>query len=117
MDEAPTLDEAWFAEARPMSEVLPKAAHKAFKTGRPKATVVKKQVTLRLDADLLDMFKATGRGWQTRINTALRAQAKRGVASGNYKTMTATASGIPSADKRVTASTKGSKGGSHKARA
>jgi uncharacterized protein (DUF4415 family) len=27
---------------------------------------------IRLDADLLDAFKATGKGWQTRVNAALR---------------------------------------------
>lgn len=34
---------------------------------------VKRQVTLRLDPDVLAKFRATGRGWQTRINDALRA--------------------------------------------
>jgi uncharacterized protein (DUF4415 family) len=29
-------------------------------------------VTLRLDADLIDRFRATGKGWQSRINAALR---------------------------------------------
>jgi uncharacterized protein (DUF4415 family) len=34
---------------------------------------IKKPVTLRLDADLLQWFKRRGRGYQTRINAALRA--------------------------------------------
>ncbi|MES9844885.1 MAG: BrnA antitoxin family protein [Candidatus Sedimenticola sp. 6PFRAG5] len=33
---------------------------------------IKKQVTLRLDADLLAWFQAQGKGYQTRINAALR---------------------------------------------
>ena len=33
---------------------------------------VKKPVTLRLDADLLAWFQRGGRGYQTRINRALR---------------------------------------------
>jgi len=33
---------------------------------------IKKPVTLRLDADVLAWFKAQGRGYQTRINRALR---------------------------------------------
>ena len=33
----------------------------------------KKQVTMRLDADLLDWFKSNGRGYQTRINAVLRS--------------------------------------------
>lgn len=41
-------------------------------SGRPKALNPKLQVTLRLDADVVEAFKAEGRGWQTRINAALR---------------------------------------------
>lgn len=32
----------------------------------------KKPVTLRLDADVLEWFKSTGKGYQTRINAVLR---------------------------------------------
>ena len=32
----------------------------------------KRQVTLRLDPDVLDRFRAGGPGWQGRINAALR---------------------------------------------
>src|ERR1700691_6118023 len=42
-----------------------------------KATVpwppVKQQLTIRLDADVLNWLKANGRGYQTRINRILRA--------------------------------------------
>ena len=40
--------------------------------GRPPKEVRKKQVTLRLDPDIVERFRAGGRGWQTRINEALR---------------------------------------------
>jgi uncharacterized protein (DUF4415 family) len=33
---------------------------------------VKKPITVRLDADILDWFQRGGRGYQTRINEALR---------------------------------------------
>jgi len=33
----------------------------------------KEQITLRLDEDVLTFFRKTGRGYQTRINNALRA--------------------------------------------
>ena len=33
----------------------------------------KQRITMRLDADLLDWFKAQGRGYQTRMNAVLRA--------------------------------------------
>lgn len=40
--------------------------------GRPKLAAPKVSVTLRLDPDVLERFRATGPGWQTRINAALR---------------------------------------------
>lgn len=39
--------------------------------GRPRAAVRKELVTLRLDVDIIESFKAEGPGWQTRINDAL----------------------------------------------
>jgi uncharacterized protein (DUF4415 family) len=38
----------------------------------PERGEAKKQVTLRLDADLLESFRAGGAGWQSRINATLR---------------------------------------------
>ena len=38
----------------------------------PKRGVAKQQVTLRIDPDVLDKFRAGGPGWQGRINEALR---------------------------------------------
>lgn len=43
--------------------------------GRPKAVAPKVQTTLRLDPDVLDVFKAGGPGWQGRMNAALRKAA------------------------------------------
>jgi uncharacterized protein (DUF4415 family) len=40
--------------------------------GRPKADVTKVSTTLRLDPDILAAFRATGLGWQGRINDTLR---------------------------------------------
>jgi uncharacterized protein (DUF4415 family) len=34
---------------------------------------IKQQLTLRIDADVIDWFKNQGRGYQSRINAALRA--------------------------------------------
>ena len=41
--------------------------------GRPKAAITKEPVKLRLDADVLAALRASGDGWQTRINETLRA--------------------------------------------
>jgi hypothetical protein len=40
--------------------------------GRPPSPNPKQQVTLRLDPDVLEKFRATGKGWQSRINAELR---------------------------------------------
>lgn len=45
---------------------------KSVKAGRPLGSGTKRQVSLRLDVDLIERFKATGKGWQTRINDSLR---------------------------------------------
>jgi uncharacterized protein (DUF4415 family) len=44
--------------------------------GRPLGSGTKEQVTLRLDTHILEQFRATGNGWQTRINDALLDWAK-----------------------------------------
>jgi len=49
---------------------------KARARGRPAGSVqatTKQAVKLRLDADVLEALRATGEGWQTRINDMLRA--------------------------------------------
>lgn len=43
------------------------------KIGRPAAATVKIPISIRLDADVLAALKATGKGWQTRINDTMRA--------------------------------------------
>lgn len=40
--------------------------------GRPKSSNPKKSTTIRLDAEVLDFFKAHGKGWQTEINDILK---------------------------------------------
>jgi uncharacterized protein (DUF4415 family) len=74
------LTEEFFARARPAKEVLPelfgteRAAEilQARKSGRPRTENPKIFTGIRLDADVLDAFKATGKGWQTRMNEALK---------------------------------------------
>lgn len=58
---------------RPATGYLSK---EGFKVGRPpKGTEAKRRVTLRLDPDVIDRFKQGGRGWQSRMNEALRKAA------------------------------------------
>ena len=64
---------------RPASEVLPQLFSKEVademlskKPGRKLGSGVKDSQTVRFDRDVLAAFKATGKGWQTRMNEALR---------------------------------------------
>ena len=73
----PELTKEWFDKAKPASDVFLSETYTALVAmkrprGRPKADETKVFTAIRLDADLLDAFKATGKGWQTRVNAALR---------------------------------------------
>lgn len=46
--------------------------------GRPTVQHPKAPMTMRVDADVLAAIKATGAGWQTRVNDLLREAVRRG---------------------------------------
>ena len=78
-DDNPEWTEEDFANARPASEVMgPEFAAKLIRRGRPaKAAGEKKEaVSIRLSPDVLAYFRATGEGWQTRMDEALRKMVK-----------------------------------------
>jgi uncharacterized protein (DUF4415 family) len=67
------------AQARPFKDVFPdlyasiqKEKLKRGERGKQIAPV-KTRVTLRLDNAIIEAFKATGKGWQSRINDQLKA--------------------------------------------
>ena len=60
-DAMPFTDAEW-AQVKPL-----------VRRGRPLGSGIKTQVTLRLDVDVVDKFRASGEGWQTRINDALKS--------------------------------------------
>ena len=66
------LDEEWFAKARPASEMHPRVVeHYRRRRGRQRAPT-KEHISIRLDADLAAHFRASGPGWQSRLNDVLR---------------------------------------------
>lgn len=73
-------------EARPLMEALPPETAAAIRRYRgqrgPQKSPTKEQITLRVDRGVVAALRATGRGWQTRANAALRAYAKRALAAG-----------------------------------
>jgi len=40
--------------------------------GRPKASTHKKPISIRLSAEVVDYFKESGKGWQTRMDEVLK---------------------------------------------
>ena len=65
-DDAPELSDAFFEEA---DEYL---GDSLVRRGRPKAASTKQALTVRYDAEVIEAFRATGKGWQTRMNAALK---------------------------------------------
>lgn len=43
--------------------------------GRPPVEAPRRQISIRLDPEVIEHFKATGKGWQGKINDALRKAA------------------------------------------
>lgn len=72
----PEWTEEDFKRARPFAEVFPELA-KSIRRRGPQKEAVKQAVSIRLDADIVAAYKATGAGWQSRINTDLKKAAKK----------------------------------------
>ena len=76
-DDAPDLGSAFFSQATPKIDdkvVTVNEVKTAFKKslGRPISENPKKSISIRLSPDVLEYFRATGKGWQTRINEVLK---------------------------------------------
>ena len=69
-EDIPELTEEWFDKAE--FAVGGKVVRPAKRPGRPKSDAAKKLIALRLDPDVIERFRATGPGWQSRINGVLR---------------------------------------------
>jgi uncharacterized protein (DUF4415 family) len=68
----PELTEADVAEMRPFAEVLPALAAKPRRARGPQTSATKISTTIRLSPDVVGFFKSGGRGWQSRIDEALK---------------------------------------------
>jgi uncharacterized protein (DUF4415 family) len=65
-DDAPILTDEHFRRADVYE------GGRLVRRGRPRSAFPKRQVTLRLDADVVARLRAGGCGWQSRANAALR---------------------------------------------
>jgi len=98
--DAQELDDEWFARARPAREVLSPKLYAALtdkskpatvrivtdaedrarqkRIGKPPVTNAKEQVSIQLSQKVLEAFRATGKGWQTRMDNLLCEAVEQG---------------------------------------
>lgn len=71
--DAPEATDEELAEAKPFEEAFPDLMATIAKArGRPPVEAPRRQISIRLDPDVIEKFKATGKGWQGRINDVLK---------------------------------------------
>ena len=75
--DSPELTDEALASAKSFSDAHPALADNIRKNlgGRPKSENPKVPISIRLDPDVVAAFKKGGRGWQRRMNDALRSAA------------------------------------------
>ncbi len=62
---------------RPISEAPPRLREAIRQFRGQQQTPTKEAISIRLDQAVLNAYRATGRGWQARMNTDLEKAAKR----------------------------------------
>lgn len=72
-----------FARAKPFKEVLPEQYKSWKKMGRPPVAEPKMHVGFRLAADVVNGIRATGKGYNSRVEKVLREALAKGRLSGN----------------------------------
>lgn len=78
-DENPEWTEAAFAEAKPFKDLHPEL-HEAWKNrgGRPPVDSPKVHIGFRLAADVVEGVRATGKGYNARVEKVLREALAKG---------------------------------------
>ena len=77
-DENPEWTAEASAEARPFAEVFPAQFAAWKKRGRPPVEAPKVHIGFRLAADVVEGIRATGRGYNARVEKVLRDAIARG---------------------------------------
>ncbi|AJP47425.1 hypothetical protein PG1C_01055 [Rugosibacter aromaticivorans] len=71
-DEVRELTTADMAKFKPAAEVLPLALRKKLGVRGAQKTPTKERITIRLSREVVDQFRDSGEGWQTRVDAALQ---------------------------------------------
>jgi len=59
-------------DAIPLTDAEWEAVKPFVRRGRPPAAVTKERITIRLSREVVEKFRASGDGWQTRVDAALK---------------------------------------------
>jgi len=71
--DAPEITDEQWAKAMTFEEALPELAAALRRSrGRPPVENPKETISIRLSRDVLEHYRGTGKGWQTRIEEILR---------------------------------------------
>lgn len=68
----PELTDEQLAEMRPFAEAFPEMAEKLRRARGLQKAPTKELISIRLDRDVVEHFRTTGTGWQSRLNAFLR---------------------------------------------
>ena len=60
------------ARFKPADEVLPSSLRKKLGVRGPQKSPTKERITIRLSKEVVEQFRESGEGWQTRVDAALR---------------------------------------------
>ena len=80
-DDLPEVTDAMLARAEL------RIGERVLRRGRPPSAASKLSIKLRLDPDVIEHFRATGPGWQTRINATLRRAAKSASTTATFEAL------------------------------
>jgi uncharacterized protein (DUF4415 family) len=76
--DVPEATDAEFATARPFEEVFPAQYKEWKKIGRPRVETPKIHIGFRLAADVVHAIRASGRGYNARVEKVLRDALAKG---------------------------------------
>ena len=57
---------------RPAADTMPPSLKKKLGVRGPQKTPTKEHITIRLSREVVEQFRESGEGWQTRVDAALR---------------------------------------------
>jgi len=72
--DCPVLTDEEWERVKPLARV----GAPLRKAGRPPVAIKRPRVTMRIEPPILEHLRATGKGWQTRVNALLREAVEQG---------------------------------------